>query len=96
MLLVPLSEKVSSFQRMLHVSPLLPHSSKSCPHSDADARNLHIQNRVLHLVESDLSLHRLHEDHNLFEFQSIHKIVELSVLLFLQSTSYNTGGDRAK
>ena len=34
------------------------------------------------LVESDRSLHRLHEDHNLVEFQSIQKIVELSVLLF--------------
>ena len=33
------------------------------------------------LVESDRSLHRLHEDHNLVEFQSIHKIIELSVLL---------------
>ena len=78
---------------MLHVSPLLPHSSNSCPHSDADARNLHVRNRVLHLVESDLSLHRLHEDNNLIEFESIHKIVELSVF---QSTSYNTGEDGAK
>ena len=39
---------------------------------------------------------RLHEDHNLVEFQSIHEIIELSVLLFFQSTSNNTGEDRAK
>ena len=43
-LLVSLSETVSSFQRMLHVSPLLLHSSNSCPQSDADARNPHVQN----------------------------------------------------
>ena len=64
------------------MSPLLPHSSNSCPHSNAGARNPHVQNRVLQLVESDRSLHRLHEDDNLLEFQSIHKMVELSVLLF--------------
>ena len=73
------------FNRMLHVSPLLPpplspHSSNSCPHSNADARNPHVQNRVLQLVESDRSLNSLHEDNNLVDFESIHKIVELSVL----------------
>ena len=47
MLLVTLSETVSSFQRMLHVSPLLSHTSNSCPHSTADARNPHIKNRVV-------------------------------------------------
>ena len=84
MLLASLSQSVSSFQRMLHVSPLTPHhSSNSCPHSNVDARNTHVQNRVLQLVESDRSLNSLHEDDNLVDFESIHKIVEVSVLLFL-------------
>ena len=34
------------------------------------------------LVESNCPLHRLHEGHNLVEFWSIHKIAELSVLVF--------------
>ena len=67
---------------MLHVSPLLSHSSNSSPLSNADARNPHVQRRVLQLVESNRSLHGLHEDHSMVEFQNIHKIVELSVPLF--------------
>ena len=93
--LVSLSETVSSFQRMLHVSPLLSHSSNSYPHSDADARNLHVQNRVLHLVENDLSLHRLHEDNNLnsrastrslsFRFFSIYSQLRITLEEIMQS-----------